>query len=183
MELRTFDLPRYLSVLPLFQEMTAEELARLAQGSQLRRLARGDMVFRVGDPCDEFHVTVTGQVKLFAISPAGQEKVIELVGPGASFAEALMFTGKPCIVNAQALTEQWDRALQRAAELGRQESSYIPQHVAQRLLMVLPPTAVPPSKPPMLSPGTWIDPPGITSDWPKTIEVQNRANAAVASAR
>jgi CRP-like cAMP-binding protein len=31
--------------------------------------------------------------------------VIELVGPGASFAEALMFTGKPCIVNAQALTD------------------------------------------------------------------------------
>ena len=80
MDLRAFDLPRYLSVLPLFQEMTGEELARLAQGSQLRRLARGDMVFRVGDPCEEFHVTVTGQIKLFVISPAGQEKVIELCG-------------------------------------------------------------------------------------------------------
>ena len=105
MDLRAFDLPRYLSVLPLFQEMTGEELARLAQGSQLRRLARGDMVFRVGDPCEEFHVTVTGQIKLFVISPAGQEKVIELCGPGVSFAEALMFTGKPCIVNAQALSD------------------------------------------------------------------------------
>lgn len=105
MELKQFDLPRYLSVLPLFSDMQPAELARLAQGCQLRRLARGEMVFHVGQPCEEFHVTVMGQVKLFALSPAGQEKVIELIGPGASFAEALMFTGKPYIINAQALTD------------------------------------------------------------------------------
>ena len=105
MEARNFDLPRYLSVLPLFNEMSAAELQRLAQGCQLRRLARGEMVFRVGQPCEEFHVTVIGQVKLYALSPTGQEKVIELVGPGNSFAEALMFTGRPYIINAQALTD------------------------------------------------------------------------------
>ena len=105
MEARSFDLPRHLSVLPLFNELSALELQRISQGSQLRRLARGDMVFRVGQPCAEFHVTVMGQVKLFAISAAGQEKVIELVGPGNSFAEALMFTGRPYIINAQALTD------------------------------------------------------------------------------
>lgn len=100
-----FDLPRYLSLLPLFQEMNAEELQRLADGCTLRRLERGDMVFRVGEPCSAFHVTVTGQVKLFVLSPAGQEKVIEIVSPGQSFAEALMFTGRPCVVNAQALAD------------------------------------------------------------------------------
>ena len=105
METRSFDLPRYLSVLPLFTDLSRAELERLALGCQLRRLSRGDTVFRVGEPCEEFHVTVTGQIKLFAISPAGQEKVIELVGPGNSFAEALMFTGKPYIINAQALTD------------------------------------------------------------------------------
>ena len=104
-ETRSFDLPRYLSVLPLFTDLSRAELERLALGCQLRRLSRGDTVFRVGEPCEEFHVTVTGQIKLFAISPAGQEKVIELVGPGNSFAEALMFTGKPYIINAQALTD------------------------------------------------------------------------------
>ena len=105
MDPRRFDVPRYLAVLPLFNEMNVDELSRLAEGCHLKRLARGDMVFRVGQPCEEFHVTVIGQVKLFALSPAGQEKVIELVGPGNSFAEALMFTGKPYIVNAQALTD------------------------------------------------------------------------------
>ncbi len=105
MDLEKFDLPRYLSVLPLFSDLEPTELKRMADGCVLRRLPRGDMVFRVGEPCEEFHVTVLGQVKLFGLSPAGQEKVIELVGPGQSFAEALMFTGRPYIVNAQALTD------------------------------------------------------------------------------
>lgn len=105
MENRSFNLPGYLSVLPLFQEMDATELQRLAAGCSLRRLSRGDMVFRCGEPCEAFHVTVTGQVKLFALSPAGQEKVIEIAGPGISFAEALMFTDRPYFIDAQALTD------------------------------------------------------------------------------
>ena len=100
-----FDVARYLSLQPLFQEMDGDELNRLSEGCSLARLSRGDMVFRVGQPCDAFHVTVTGQVKLFVLSQAGQEKVIEIVGPGQSFAEALMFTGRPYIVNAQTLAD------------------------------------------------------------------------------
>ncbi len=103
MDLGDFNIPRFLAVLPLFHDLSAAELERVAKGCQVQRLNRGDIVFRYGQPCEEFHVVVSGQIKLFAISPAGQEKVIELVGPGTSFAEALMFTSKPYILNAQAL--------------------------------------------------------------------------------
>jgi len=103
MEPTVFNIPRFLAVLPLFSDLSAAELSRIAEGCQVRRLARGDTIFRFGEPCEEFHVVVMGQVKLFALSPAGQEKVIELVGPGQSFAEALMFTSKPYILNAQSL--------------------------------------------------------------------------------
>lgn len=105
MDPRPFDVPRYLSVLPLFNDLSPDELKQLATGCVLRRLARSDMVFRVGDPCNEFHVVVTGQVKLFVLSPAGQEKVVELIGPGQSFAEAIMFTHRPYILSAQSLAE------------------------------------------------------------------------------
>ena len=115
MDIRQFDLPRYLSVLPLFADLSAPELQRLAEGCRLHRFARGENVFAVGQPCEEFHVTVTGQVKLFAISPQGQEKVIELCGPGTSFAEALMFTGRPYIVNAQALSDSLVLSVGKAA--------------------------------------------------------------------
>jgi CRP-like cAMP-binding protein len=115
LETRAFDIPRFLRVLPLFQDLEPPEIERLAQGCHLRRLARGDMVFRVGDPCEGFHVVVTGQVKLFVLSPGGQEKVIEIVGAGSSFAEALMFLGKPCLVNAQALADSAVLTVKRQA--------------------------------------------------------------------
>lgn len=105
LDTRTFDIPRFLGVLPLFSDIEPSDLERLAEGCHLRRFERGDTVFRMGEPCNAFHVVVTGQVKLFVLSPTGQEKVIELVAPGHSFAEALMFLGKPCLVNAQALTD------------------------------------------------------------------------------
>jgi CRP-like cAMP-binding protein len=100
-----FDLPCYLSALPLFHDMERAELARMAEGCTLRRLARGQPVFRIGDPCEEFHLTVTGQVRLFLISPSGQEKVIDIIGPGGTFAEALMFSGRPYILNAEAVVD------------------------------------------------------------------------------
>ena len=105
MDLEKFNLPRYLATLPLFSNMRDEELQRLATGCQLRRVERGKVIFRAGDPCHEFHVNVLGQVKLFVISPTGTEKVVELVGPGNSFAEAVMFMGVPYVLSAQTLTD------------------------------------------------------------------------------
>ena len=105
MDLDKFNIPRYLGTLPLFSQMSDDERMRLAAGCQLQRLERGKLLFRAGDPCEAFHVTVVGQVKLFAISPSGVEKVIEFCGPGQSFAEAVMFMGVPCPVSAQALAD------------------------------------------------------------------------------
>ena len=41
MDIRAFDLPRYLAVLPLFSDLGQPELERLSDGCQLRRMARG----------------------------------------------------------------------------------------------------------------------------------------------
>ena len=105
MDPRPFDVPRYLSMLPLFNDLSPAELKHVADACILNRLVRADMVFRLGEPCNEFHVVVTGQVKLFVLSPTGQEKVVELIGPGQSFGEAIMFTDRPYILNAQALAD------------------------------------------------------------------------------
>jgi CRP/FNR family transcriptional regulator, dissimilatory nitrate respiration regulator len=101
----SLDLPRYLSALPLFHDVEQQELTRIAEGCTVRRLTRGQPVFRVGDPCEEFHITVVGQIKLYALSQDGQEKVIEIIGPGGSFAEAHLFTGRPYAINAQTVTD------------------------------------------------------------------------------
>ncbi|MBA4176452.1 MAG: Crp/Fnr family transcriptional regulator [Leptothrix sp. (in: Bacteria)] len=121
LDTRSFDIPRFLAVLPLFSDIGSAERERLAEGCSLRRFERGDMIFRVGEPCESFHVVVVGQAKLFVISPAGQEKVIELVSPGSSFAEALMFLGKPCMVNAQALSDTTLLTVERDAVVAELE--------------------------------------------------------------
>lgn len=99
------DIARYLSTLPMFCDLSKAGLEHIANECTLQNLPRGDMIFRVGDECEEFHIIVTGQAKLYVASPSGQEKVIELVGPGHSFAEAMMFLDKPHMLNAQTLTE------------------------------------------------------------------------------
>lgn len=118
MDVEKFDLTGYLAVLPMFGNLSKPERENVAQECTLRRMARGDMVFRAGEACDEFHIIVTGQVKLYVASSAGHEKVIELIGPGQSFAEAMMFLDKPHMLNAQTLTDTMLMSISKQTVLG-----------------------------------------------------------------
>lgn len=95
----------FLANLPLFKEINPDEIDRIAAGTQEVRIARGDILFRKGDPCEGFHVVVYGQIKLAFTSHSGAEKVVELMGTGQSFGEAVMFMEKPYPVYAQALAD------------------------------------------------------------------------------
>ena len=95
----------FLANLPLFSEMTSQELDRIAAGTETLHVRKGEEVCHTGDPVTGFHVVVYGQVNLGFTSPQGVEKVVEIVRPGQSFGEALMFLDKPYIVYAQALAD------------------------------------------------------------------------------
>jgi CRP-like cAMP-binding protein len=105
----------FLARLPLFQEATPEDLDRIAVGTTEHRVAKGQLLFQRGDPCVGFHVVVYGQVKLAMVSPNGSEKVIDLIGPGHSFGEALMFTDRAYVVFAQALSDSLLLHISKAA--------------------------------------------------------------------
>ncbi len=105
MDTDSFDMPQCLADTPLFSGLSKDELARISAASQLSHYANECLVFRVGDPCESFYVVVSGQVKLFLVSPTGQEKVVEIFSPGQSFAEALLFLDKPYILSAKTLTD------------------------------------------------------------------------------
>lgn len=93
-----------LAGLPLFQNLAVDVIARIAAACTLLDLPRGHQLFRRGDPCRGFHILLSGQVKLAMSSDRGDEKVIEIVGPGQSFGEAVMFLGRDYIVGAATLT-------------------------------------------------------------------------------
>ena len=95
----------FLATLPLFKELAPAEIDRLAAGTTELFVPRGEIVFQRGDPCVGFHAVVYGQVKLSFVTPQGGEKVVEIISPGFTFGEALMFMDKPYIVMAQALSD------------------------------------------------------------------------------
>lgn len=95
----------FLANLPLFRDATAEEIERIAAGTRMLHAPRGDTLFRRGDSSDGFYLVVYGQVKLAFISASGGDKVVEIIGPGMSFGEAVMFLEAPHVVYAQTLAD------------------------------------------------------------------------------
>lgn len=95
----------FLANLPMFSEMGAAELDRIAAATVPLYFDKGQSIVQCGDPCTGFHLVVYGQVKLAFTSPQGVEKVVEIIRPGQSFGEALMFLDKPYVVFAQALAD------------------------------------------------------------------------------
>lgn len=93
-----------LSTAPLFHNFPVETLARFLPGTKSLTFHKGEILFHRGEACHGFYILVEGQVKLLFISSEGHEKVIEILRPGMSFGEAVMFLEKPFVVSAQALT-------------------------------------------------------------------------------
>ena len=94
-----------LSHVPLFNGLEAGEIARIARGTREVNALRGDILFHKGDPSTGFHLIVYGQVKLAFTSAQGGEKVVDILGQGHSFGEAVMFMEKPYMVYAQTLSD------------------------------------------------------------------------------
>ncbi len=91
---------------PIFKHLTEQQLQRTATRSMRKKLANGQQLFEQGDPADRFYYVLSGQINLFRISPAGGEKVIEVIPAGGTFAEALMFNNAPRYpVGAKALSK------------------------------------------------------------------------------
>ncbi len=95
----------FLANLPLFGELPRADLQRIALKTQVIDAPRGTVLFSRGDLCRGFHVIVFGRVKLVLQSPRGGEKVVELMGRGQSFGEAVMFLDEPYLVTAETIDD------------------------------------------------------------------------------
>jgi CRP-like cAMP-binding protein len=95
----------FLAGLPLFKELDAATLARLAAGTTRRALKRGETLFRKGDPATGMYVVVYGEVKLVSSTPARGARLSGVVGPGRSFGEPVMFLERPALLEAKAASD------------------------------------------------------------------------------
>lgn len=81
-----------VSALPLFDGIQSEVLCRLLADSSTLGRPRGSTLFSAGDEADCFYIVLKGAVKLFALAQDGRESIVEIFGPGTSFAEAAMLS-------------------------------------------------------------------------------------------
>lgn len=76
----------------LFAGLDDSMLNALTKNARSHNLADGTILFEQDARAKDIFFLESGQIKLSRISPSGQEKIIELVSPGDSFAEAVMFS-------------------------------------------------------------------------------------------
>ncbi|TYO99653.1 Crp/Fnr family transcriptional regulator [Geothermobacter ehrlichii] len=75
----------------LFAGVSDGDLDRLAEISRLRTARRGEVLFADGDEAEGFFIVASGKVKIYKLSPEGKERILHIIHPGWSFAEAAIF--------------------------------------------------------------------------------------------
>ncbi|KIL99968.1 transcriptional regulator Crp/Fnr family [Paramagnetospirillum magnetotacticum MS-1] len=81
-----------VAALPLFDGILPQVLNRLLADSATILRRRSTLLFGAGDEADCFYIVLDGAVKLFALTQDGRESIVEIFGPGTSFAEAAMLS-------------------------------------------------------------------------------------------
>jgi CRP-like cAMP-binding protein len=75
----------------LFAGLSPAQMQRLLTSSFVEDYEAGHLLFDRGQPAQHFFIVIEGQVNLVLYSKSGEEKIVDILGPGNSFAEAVMF--------------------------------------------------------------------------------------------
>lgn len=83
-----------LRQIPLFQALDEKQLKGVLKSCHVLSLPAKSSLFERGSAASHFYLLKSGQIKLFCLSEEGDEKVIEIINPSETFAEAIMFMPK-----------------------------------------------------------------------------------------
>ena len=90
---------------PLFSALGDEEVRQLLDACPARHMLAGSQVFSSYQQADSFYVILAGRVKVYKISPKGDEQILHLYGPGNTFGEAAMWSGVRYPASAETLAD------------------------------------------------------------------------------
>jgi CRP-like cAMP-binding protein len=114
-----------LSNIYLLARLDEKQLELIKQSMYVINLDDGEYLFEYKQQAKRFFVIVNGHVKLFRSSINGMEKVIEVMGPRESFAEAIMFMQVHVYpVTAQAIGETMILSFENKVFLSILEESF-----------------------------------------------------------
>lgn len=75
----------------LFAGLPTDHLEDIIRHASVVTVRAGEMLFNRGQPASHFFLVVEGRIELSLISPTGDKKIIDVISPGNTFAEAIMF--------------------------------------------------------------------------------------------
>ena len=90
---------------PLFSGLDDSGLQKVKGIAALHSFKKGNILFSQGDGTQGFYLVINGKIKIYRLSPNGQEYVMRVVGPGETIAEAAVFSGKTYPASAEALED------------------------------------------------------------------------------
>jgi CRP/FNR family transcriptional regulator len=94
-----------LLAVPLYRRLPAEDRERLAAVTVVRRFEKGGMVFAEGDGAESFITIAAGRVKVFKMTPAGKDVILEIFGAGDPLGALAVYEDRPFPASAMALEE------------------------------------------------------------------------------
>ena len=80
-----------LKNIPLFAGLSEADIDDLMQIVRVNEHARGELLFSEGEEAAGFFVVLDGRVKVYKLSPEGKERILHVIQPGGTFAEAAIF--------------------------------------------------------------------------------------------
>lgn len=80
-------------------------LRELLSDGAIKMPQRGEVLFTQGDPANAFFIVLEGWVKIYRMTRAGEEAIVNVFTRGQSFAEAAAFTGGKFPASAEAVTD------------------------------------------------------------------------------
>lgn len=83
-----------LTASPLVAGLADDERREVLAAASRRRVARGQALFRQGEPAEALFLVEAGRVKLTQVTPDGREVIVRLAGPGELFAAIAALDGK-----------------------------------------------------------------------------------------
>lgn len=89
--------------IPLFAQLSPEDLEQVATMTQERHYERGDLIVLEGDLGGALHYVHTGLVKVFKTSPGGKEQMLRLIAAGHTFNDVPALDGGPNPASVAAL--------------------------------------------------------------------------------
>lgn len=92
-----------LAACSFFSQVDSASQKRLIRMAVRKEFAKGEVIFREGEPVPGLFVVGSGLVRIYRLAPSGKEHVLHLASAGMTFAEVAVLGEFPCPAFAEAL--------------------------------------------------------------------------------